>query len=186
LTVAPMHGEEPASAWVRRFMAMIRPGGRVLDLASGRGRHVRLLAEAGFRVVALDRDAGALAALEGVEGVETLAADVEAAPWPFAAESFDAIVVTHYLHRPLFPVLREALVPEGVLIYETFAKGNERFGRPSNPDFLLARDELLQAVRPLHVVAFEQGRVESPRPAVVQRICAVRSASELDGQPLPE
>jgi SAM-dependent methyltransferase len=153
---------------------LIRPGGRVLDLACGSGRHSRFLRDHGFSVVALDRDAGALKALEGEPGIEPLQADIEAGAWPFTPRAFDAIVVTNYLHRPLFASLVETVAPDGVLIYETFAVGNERHGRPSNPAFLLARDELLEKVRPLEIVAFEQGYTSRPRPAVVQRICAMR------------
>jgi len=170
------------SAWVCRFAPMIVAGGRVLDLACGSGRHSRLLAGLGYRVVALDRDAAALARLgEALDGdraalVDAMLADVEGGPWPFGEAAFDGVVVTNYLHRPLFPALCASLRPGGVLIYETFAMGNERHGRPTRPDFLLARDELLERVAPaLAVVAFEQGHVESPAPAVVQRICAVRT-----------
>ncbi len=176
-----MHGLEAPSEWVMRFCPLIRPAGRVLDLACGQGRHARALRDAGWRVVALDRDEQALRALESEPGIEVVHADVEAAAWPFAPRSFDGIVVTNYLHRPLFPALVDSVAEEGVLIYETFAVGNERYGRPSNPAFLLRRDELLEAVRPLEIVAFEQGRVSRPRPAVVQRICAVRGAQGLPG-----
>ena len=109
----------------------------------------------------------------------TRCADLEGAPWPYAAQRFDGIVVANYLHRPLFADLLAALRPEGVLIYETFAIGNEMFGRPSNPEFLLRSGELLQWVQgKLEVLAFEQGRVASPKPAVIQRICAVRRRVE--------
>ncbi|MCA1973934.1 MAG: SAM-dependent methyltransferase, partial [Caenispirillum sp.] len=122
----------------------------------------------------VDRDTEALAALAGRAGIETLAADLEAGPWPLAGRRFDAIVVTNYLHRPLFPHLIEALAAGGVLLYETFMRGNERFGRPSNPDFLLRPGELLEVFGPaLQVVAFEQGEVARPKPAVVQRLCGV-------------
>jgi len=173
---APSHGDEAPSHWVLRFCGLVAPGARALDLACGRGRHARLLRDRGCSVVALDRDESALALLAHEQGIQTLAADVESGPWPFEPRSFDVIVVTNYLHRPLFPWLREALAEDGVLIYETFAAGNERYGRPSNPDFLLRPDELLEAVKPLDIVAFEQGRITRPRPAVVQRICAVRTA----------
>ena len=164
-----------ASAWVRRFAALTAPGGTVLDLACGHGRHARLFAAGGGRVTAVDRDAQALAGLRGHPGIEALAADLEAGAWPLAGRRFDAIVVANYLHRPLFPRLIEALAEGGVLIYETFMLGNERFGRPSNPDFLLRPNELLELFAGcLNVVAFEQGEVAQPRPAVVQRLCAVR------------
>jgi SAM-dependent methyltransferase len=168
------HGDEAPSEWVRRFAGLIPAGGRVLDLASGTGRHSRLLRDLGYKVVALDRDVAALKALQGEAGIECLNADVESGPWPFTPRSLDAIVVANYLHRPLFPLIRESLAHDGVLIYETFAAGNERYGRPSNPDFLLRRNELLEEAAPLEIVAFEQGRVSSPRVAVIQRVCAIR------------
>ncbi len=173
--MCPQHDALTPSAWVRRFAPLIPAGGAVLDLACGEGRHARYLAGMGFRVEAVDRDGTALAVLAAVEGVTTRCADLEAAPWPYAAESFDGIVVTNYLHRPLVPALLGALRAGGVLIYETFALGNEKFGRPANPDFLLRPGELLEwAAGQLAVVAFEQGRVERPKPAVIQRICALR------------
>lgn len=167
------HSSEP-SAWVRRFACLIAPGGSVLDLACGRGRHARLLAGMGFAVEAVDRSAEDLAALAGLTAVATRQADLEGGPWPYAGRAFDGIVVTNYLHRPLFPHLAATLAEGGVLIYETFMSGNERFGRPSNADFLLRPGELLEAFVGLRVVAFEQGRVALPKPAVVQRLCAVK------------
>lgn len=146
----------------------------VLDLACGAGRHVKALRALGFSVVALDRDANALASFDADE---KLVADLETAPWPLADRRFDGIVVTNYLHRELFPRLSEALEPEGILIYETFALGNEAFGRPSNPRFLLAPGELLELSRGLTVLAYEHGVVSEPRPACVQRVCAARCAS---------
>jgi SAM-dependent methyltransferase len=150
----------------------------VLDLAAGHGRHARLFADRGARVLAVDRDASALAGLRHVERVETRVLDLESGEWPLTGEHFDAIVVTNYLFRPSFPSLLDALIDDGVLLYETFARGNEAYGRPSNPDFLLRKDELLQlAERRLTVVAFEQGVVTTPpSSAVVQRLAAVGSA----------
>jgi SAM-dependent methyltransferase len=174
------HDVEAPSEWVRRWAPLIAERGRALDLACGWGRHARWLAGRGLRVLAVDRDPAAREALAGVAGVEVLTADLEAAPWPFAPGGFDAVVVVNYLHRPLFPRILEALRPGGALIYETFAAGNERYGRPSNPDFLLQPNELLERTRPLRTVAFEQGRVERPKPAVVQRICAVRGGDGLE------
>lgn len=169
------HDNAEPSDWVRRFAALIAPGGRVLDLACGQGRHVRYLQSLGYRVAAVDRDAAALGPLRALQDVEVHVADIESGPWPFAPEHFDGIVVTDYLHRPLFPHLVAALREAGVLIYETFAVGNERFGRPSNPHFLLRPGELLASVTPaLAVVAFEQGLISTPKPAIVQRICAVK------------
>jgi hypothetical protein len=125
-------------------------------------------------VVAVDRDATALATLEGEPRIETRLADLEQGRWPFAGEAFDAIVVVHYLHRALFPQLLAALADDGVLLYETFAHGNAVYGKPSNPDFLLRAGELLAVAREkLTVLAFEQGRVDGDRPAVIQRLAAV-------------
>ena len=132
-----------------------------------------MLAAAGLRVCAVDRNSEALGLLAGVAGIAVMHADLESAPWPLAARRFDGIVVTNYLHRSLFPCIIDALAPRGVLIYETFAAGNERFGKPSNPDFLLRPGELLEIVAGrLRVIAFEDMEVASPKPAMVQRICA--------------
>lgn len=165
--------DAPPSPWVARWASLIRPGGEVLDLACGAGRHARFLAGLGFEVLAVDRDTGLFPAPP--PGVRLVAADLEGAPWPFPGYRWDAIVVTNYLHRPLLPVLAGSLEPGGVLVYETFARGNERFGKPSNPDFLLAPGELLEAVRGrLRVVAYEDLVVDEPRPAAIQRLCARR------------
>jgi SAM-dependent methyltransferase len=162
----------PASVWVRRFIPLIRRGGRVLDLAAGSGRHSRFLIESGFAVCAVDRDVSALMPLAAC-GCEVLQIDLETGDaWPLGS-GYDGIVVTNYLHRPLLPAIGRALAPGGVLIYETFASGNERLGRPQNPDFLLRAGELLNAFAMLTVVAFEQGQVSLPRPVVIQRIAAV-------------
>jgi len=161
------------SPWVERWADRVPAGGRVLDLACGRGRHARYFAARGHTVEAVDRDPGKLAALEGVAGVATRRADLEGAPWPFEGERFAGIVVVNYLHRPLFAHLLAGLAPGGVLIYETFEVGNERYGRPSNPDFLLRPGELLEVVRGyLRVIAYEDLFIADPRPAMVQRICA--------------
>ena len=162
----------PASAWVRRFVPLIKGGGQVLDLAAGGGRHTRLLLESGFAVCAVDRDISALSPLAG-SGCEVRQVDLETSNSPPLDTGYDAIVVTNYLHRPLLPAIARALAPGGVLIYETFALGNERFGRPHNPDFLLRPGELLDAFSMLTIVAFEQGEVLVPRPAVIQRIVTV-------------
>lgn len=175
------HAIDSPSAWVRRWAALIRPGGRVLDVACGRGRHLRFLKSRGFSVVGVDRDEAALEASKDVAGVELRCADIEAGPWPFPPGEFDAVVVTNYLHRPLFSTLVEALRPGGVLIYETFALGNERYGRPTNPDFLLRPGELLHSLEPLAIMAFEQGLISAPKAAVIQRVCAVRG----DSNPVP-
>jgi len=165
------HHELAPSAWVMRWVPLIRPGGAVLDLACGAGRHARALARLGFEVSAVDRDTSAF--VDPPAGVEILQADLEGGAWPYPGARFDGIVATNYLHRPLLPVLVDSLEPGGVLVYETFARGNERFGKPSNPAFLLAPGELLDAVRGrLRVLAYEDLVVEEPRPAAVQRICA--------------
>jgi SAM-dependent methyltransferase len=166
------------SRWVVRFASLVPAGARVLDLAAGRGRHARFFASRGARVVAVDRDADALTAMENVADIETRVLDLEAANWPLEGERFDAIVVANYLHRASLHALLDALADDGVLLYETFARGNEVYGRPSNPDFLLERDELLRIVEGrLIVVAFEQGMVALPPPgAVVQRLAAVGRA----------
>jgi SAM-dependent methyltransferase len=174
LSGATPHELAAPSPWVVRWAPLIPAGGAVLDLACGYGRHARYLAGAGYRVTAVDRDPAPLATLAGFAGVRTVEADLEGAPWPFAAGAFAGIVVVNYLHRPLFDALAVALAPGGVLIYETFMAGNEAYGRPSNPDFLLRPYELADAWRGrLGVVAFEQGRVARPKPAVVQRVCAL-------------
>jgi SAM-dependent methyltransferase len=167
---------EMPSPWVERFLPLIRAGGSVLDLACGNGRHSLLLAEQGYRVEAVDRDSEALAGIGARDPrVGVRIADLEGGPWPYHGSAFDGIVVTNYLFRPLLPMLLNALEVNGVLIYETFMVGNERFGKPSNPAFLLRQGELLDVVRRrLIVVAFEQGEVELPRPAMVQRLCATR------------
>lgn len=167
------------SPWVMRWLSLVPSNGRVLDVACGSGRHTTLAARRGHAVLAVDRNAEALAALSG-ERIEVLHADLEQGHWPLPPDQrFAAIIVTNYLHRPLWPHLLAALDEGGVLIYETFAAGNETVGRPSNPDFLLQPGELLDAVRPaLRVVAYEDGFIPSPTPAFVQRICAVRWPAE--------
>ena len=164
----------PPSDWIVRFAPLIRPAGTVLDVAAGCGRHACHLAELGYRVTAVDRNVAAIAEDAGIETVED---DLEdGSPWPLGERRFDGIVVTNYLHRPLFPVLVRALANSGVLLYETFALGNAAHGKPSNPDFLLKDGELLAAFsKDLCVAAYEAGYVERPAPAVIQRIAAVRA-----------
>lgn len=179
---SPSPSAQQASAWVQRFAQLI-PSGEVLDLACGSGRHSRLLASLGHAVLAVDRDRAVLEQTAG-QGITTLQIDLECgAEWPFGMSRFAGIVVTNYLHRPLFPYIFRSLVPGGVLIYETFAQGNERFGKPSNPQFLLRHGELLDIAAKygdgsLHVVAFEDGYSDTPKPAMVQRICIVKNGAD--------
>lgn len=168
------------SAWVQRWAPQVRKGGAVLDVACGGGRHARFFAALGHPVDAVDRDPAAIAVLAGVPGVSARCADIEGGPWPYPGRTYDAVVVTNYLHRPLFPALLSALAPGGVLIYETFGVGNEAYGRPANPEFLLRPRELLEVVGPeRHVLAYENGFEAHPKPAVIQRICALN-------KPLPD
>ena len=174
----PLHAEQRPSDWIRRFAPLVAPGGRVLDVACGAGRHTRLFAERGCAVVAVDREPRLDPDLQADARVDLRVADLEQGPWPLTGERFDAVVVTNYLHRPLFPHLLAALAPGGVLLYETFAVGNAAFGKPGNPAFLLAPRELLDAFATLRVIAFEDGYEENPRPAMVQRIAATRPAAD--------
>ncbi len=163
------------SPWVCRFAELIPAGGDVLDLACGAGRHARHLADLGYRVEAVDRDESQLSRLADVPRISTRQADLEGGPWPYFGRQFDGIVVANYLWRPLMPRIMAALAEGGTLIYETFMLGNERFGKPSNPQFLLRPGELLDLMhKRFTVVAFEQGEVDSPWPAVIQRICVCR------------
>jgi SAM-dependent methyltransferase len=168
------HSVDP-SPWIRRFLPLIRTGGKVLDLAAGGGRHARLLRDACYEVVAVDRDVKALqAGFAGDAGCSIIEMDLEEdRPWRLGG-GYDGIIVANYLHRPLLSALAAALAPGGVLAYETFMAGQERFGRPANPDFLLQPGELLAVFAPLlAIVAFEQGEVATPRPAVIQRLAAM-------------
>ena len=167
------HRRGPPSPWITRFAGDIAPGGNVLDLACGSGRHAQYLLHLGHPVTACDIDISALADLEGEAGLEIIAAELENAPWPFAERRFAAIVVTNYLHRPLFPEIVAALAPGGLLLYETFAAGNEAFGRPRNPDHLLKRGELISGILDgLTILAYED--LTTGDPACVQRVCARR------------
>lgn len=179
----------PPSPWVARFAPLVRAGGPVLDVACGGGRHLRLFHGRGHPVTGVDRDLRGLADLAGDPRATLVQADLETgAPFPVAGP-FAAVVVTNYLYRPLLPALPALLEPGGWLIYETFAVGNARFGRPSSPAFLLRAGELLDLARGrLQVVAYEHGEVASPKAAVVQRLAAVADAApgrDLDGDPEP-
>jgi SAM-dependent methyltransferase len=163
----------PPLPWIVQWAGLVAPGSAVLDVAAGRGRHSRFFAGRGHPVTAIDRD---ISALEANDAIEIIQADLEdGSAWPLPGRHFGAVVVTNYLHRPLIPVLLEAVEPGGVLLYQTFMAGNERFGKPSNPDFLLKDGELLEAVRGNYsVVAYEARLVSEPSMAMVQRISARR------------
>jgi SAM-dependent methyltransferase len=162
------------SPWVVRFASRLAADARVLDVACGHGRHARWLARRGCRVTAVDVDPACAPSLAAEPGIEFVEADLESGSWPFAGRQFDAVIVVHYLHRPLLRLLAEAIAPGGRLVYETFARGNEQFGRPRSPDFLLRPRELLDAFGDLRILAFEDGLVAAPQPAMIQRIAALR------------
>lgn len=173
-----MHAALPASPWIARWSHLVPTGGAVLDVACGSGRHLRWFHERGHPVTGVDRDAQALAGLQGLG--ELVQADIEGGPWPFAGRQFAAVIVTNYLWRDLFPRIQAAVAPGGVLLHETFAQGNERVGKPARPDFLLAPGELLRAYGELRVVGYEDGFLDGP-PRYVQRIAAVRAAPGIPG-----
>ena len=166
----------PPSPWVVRHAQSIPARGKVLDLACGSGRHARFLAGLGYPVLAVDRDAEALAGLSTIEGITTRQLDLEGEEWPLAGQVFDGIVVTNYLWRPRLPDVLALLAPGGVLIYETFMVGNAAYGKPSNPAFLLLAGELRQlaAAAGLREVDYAEGYVASPKPAMRQAVCAIR------------
>jgi SAM-dependent methyltransferase len=171
------------SDWILRYAGLLSPGASVLDVAAGQGRHARWLAARGCRVTAIDRAPEALTSLRSIAGLTVIEADIEADradAWPVPPGSFDALVVTHYLHRPLFPRMAASLRPGGYLLYETFMVGNERYGRPSSPAFLLRESELLAAFATLRVIAFEQGVRPGPSPRVVQRLLACAPGGSLE------
>lgn len=182
----------PPSPWVVRFMPLIHKSGEILDLACGGGRHSRLALGLGYRVVAVDRDTSGLKDFRGNKSLEIIETDLETAtPFapkgPFHGRTFTGIIVTNYLHRPILSGLIGALADDGVLIYETFAAGNERYGHPRNPDYLLRPGELLETVQNgvqngLQVIAYEYGLIHDPRTAVVQRLCAVKTPSGQGGE----
>ncbi|MGC1174106.1 class I SAM-dependent methyltransferase [Polaromonas sp.] len=178
-----MHGSEAPSVWVQRWSHLVRPGGRVLDVACGQGRHARWFYKQKHLLTLVDRSQEAIDSIAiPADSCEKVVADIEAGPWPFAGREFDAVVVTNYLWRPLLPTLLASLAPGGVLIYETFTQGNETVGKPSRPDFLLRPGELLEVCRGLRVVAFEDGFLAPPA-RFTQRIAAVREPSLPGGVP---
>ena len=177
-----MHGNGTPSDWLLRWAHLLTAGSTVLDLACGGGRHSRWLAAQGMRVTAVDRDAQAVQPLR--ELAEVIVADIEGGPWPLAGRSFDAVLVTNYLWRPLWPAIGAVVAPGGWLLYETFAAGHERLGRPSRPDFLLQPGELLRVSEELglDVVAYENGRLADP-PRIVQRVVARRPGGRPEATP---
>jgi len=162
------------SSWVRRFLSGIPEGGRVLDVACGSGRHLRLALAHGYQVVGVDRDLSGVIDLQERPSVELVEADLEdGRPFPFSDRTFSGVIVTNYLWRPILPDIIACVARDGLLIYETFAVGNERYGRPSNPDFLLNPGELIDAVRGRLVpIAFEHVTLSAPQ-RIIQRIVAV-------------
>ena len=177
------HQTEKPLEWITRFAPLVKSGGTVLDLACGNGRHTHYLAGLGYEVTALDRDLSGIGATETADRIELIKADLEDDnPWPLGSRKFDGVIVTNYLYRPIFPAIIDALEEEGALIYETFSLGNEEYGRPSNPNYLLKPTELLSVcTNRLRVIAYEEGVLKTPSPAVKQRVCAVNRP--LDGVP---
>lgn len=167
------HAGLEASDWILRWLPLLQAGARVLDVACGSGRHFRVMAQRGLCVTGVDRDEAAVAPLRALG--EVIVAELESGPWPLQGREFDAVVVTHYLWRPLLPALVRAVAPGGMLLYETFCKGHERLGRPTRADFLLEPGELLRLCEGLQVVAYEDGLLQQPARRV-QRLCALRSA----------
>jgi len=171
-----MHGTEAPSLWVQRWSHLAKPQSQVLDLACGAGRHMKYFQSLGHFCTGVDRSAEALA--EASSYGKVIEADMEDGPWPLSGQTFDVVVVTNYLWRPLMPRILECLAPEGLLIYETFALGHEKFGKPSRPDFLLKPGELLQTCAQLHVIAYEDGYWDQPAKCV-QRIVAAQKVNDL-------
>ncbi|PIG00054.1 bifunctional 2-polyprenyl-6-hydroxyphenol methylase/3-demethylubiquinol 3-O-methyltransferase UbiG [Comamonas sp. 26] len=167
------HGAQAPSAWITRFAHLLRPQGTVLDLACGMGRHTRYFFEANHALTSVDKSQEATQSIADI--AETITADIENGPWPLADRSFDGVVITNYLWRPLWPQILASVKPGGVLLYETFGQGNEAYGKPSRPDFLLVSGELLQVCAGWSIVAYEHGVLYQPD-RVVQRIAAIKPA----------
>lgn len=172
------HDSQQISPWVRHHASRIAPSSKVLDLACGNGRHARYLAQLGHPVTAIDIDLSGVTDLTADKRFILIEHDLENSPWPFADGHFGGIIVTNYLFRPLLPHLVTALINGGTLIYDTFAVGNERFGHPRNPSFLLNPGELLDVfAADFRILAYDHGRIDDPRPAMRQRLCAIRRAN---------
>ena len=176
MNVSDARGASPfpaPSSWIVQWAGLVPSDAPVLDLAAGRGRHALLFADRGHKVTAIDRDTSRLVSHANIESLQ---ADLEdGSPWPLGDRRFGAVVVTNYLHRPLMPVLLDAIAQGGMLLYETFMEGNERFGKPNRPEFLLKDGELLELVRGrFSVTAYEARMISAPHMAMVQRIAARR------------
>jgi SAM-dependent methyltransferase len=182
----PGHDSGEPFRWIVRFAPLVPQGAAVLDLACGAGRHTRLFLERGHPVTAVDVDVSGLDALRPHAQLEIVQADLEdGSPWPLPNRRFGAVVVTNYLWRPLFEPILDAIEEGGLLLYETFAQGNEAYGRPTNPDFLLWPGELIEVVRGrLQIVAYEHGYLDSPRPGIKQRLCAACTERPLPLAPM--
>ncbi|MCF8467075.1 MAG: class I SAM-dependent methyltransferase [Sneathiella sp.] len=163
----------PISPWIEKYSKLIPQNGPVLDVACGSGRHSLYLLGVGYDVIVVDIDTAEISKIQGYPNLSIVEADLEKDPWPFSKPAFSSVVVVNYLWRPLFPDLLDALLPGGILLYDTFAQGNERYGRPSNPDFLLAPGELYNLCQgKLEILDFMHGYVEVPKPALRQSIAA--------------
>ncbi|MES2190208.1 MAG: class I SAM-dependent methyltransferase [Pseudomonadota bacterium] len=177
-----LHGTEPASPWVQRWSHLVKPGGSVLDVACGHGRHAKWFHDRGHAVTLVDKSRQAIESIVlPTQSCKAVVADIENGPWPFVGWQFDAVVATNYLWRPLMPTLLASLAPGGILIYETFTQGNETVGKPSRSDFLLEHGELLAVCTGLRIVAYEDGFQAGPNadlPRFIQRIAAVREAPD--------
>ena len=174
-TLPDSHGAQAPSQWIARFAHLVRPQGQVLDIACGLGRHMRMFHAKNHDVTGIDK---AQAAIDAVANLgPAIQADIENGPWPLPGQQFDAVVVTNYLWRPLWPQILDSVKPGGLLLYETFAQGNEAFGKPSRADFLLAPGELLQVCNGWQIIAYEHGQLRQPE-RVVQRIAALKPAAE--------
>jgi SAM-dependent methyltransferase len=177
-TAILMHTQKTPSPWFVDHAASIAPLASVLDVACGHGRHARFFAERGAYVTAVDRDATALHSLSATQNVVTECRDLELDAWPYAAGTFDAVVVCNYLWRPTLAALLDTIKPGGVLLYETFMDGNERYGKPSRADFLLRSNELFALTRDgFRVLAFAEGPehdVSGQPCAIKQKIAAIR------------